>query len=1311
MLKTNETNGFKPMDVVRAIADYMDHVNEKDQNKLTFYHGDVIYVVNKLDSGWWDGIVIQDNLVSTGNNKQQNVLRGWFPGSYTRSLVMSSKKCSNTNSVMSSEVNTEFSAFDINTLTDTEKLRTSITSMLTSAPKVVKLEQQPENYDETVLLNYVQADRHLFYLSDSDIITWTQLYLVLRHFSNKCREYFLSSYKDISNTRDKKTHRPAFRYNFKILSAYITYLIVACRILEHSTPNDTIIPGNKEKILYLVENKLIGSLSLLAEHVHIWYNHLYYIHYKHNDADTVIRGENISTLKKSGIITKSYHLVLKGFDDMNDSLRDIFELLKTYSINHKTVLIPQLFPRFFKSSFNGGAWSNPFAISPALENNLRSETAKSQDTIAEIVRRVHDYHRIKKYNVSSQRQSESTSDSRNSSISAVSGQNPKGLVNGYAPSSIFRPPTRRTTSCCNHSIHGVKNTSISNASHFTIFKDKSRSYDLGRIVKYPLTKDTLELLEKRKGQIHVSFSESSDSENNDGKGSVGSATSADKNAKPKAIQNLEANFKTYKEINTTFLILSILENLDLSLFTKMNQIVRENNVCGTQFEIYKDLLSHTLSSVAIAVDEFFRIKQIFHDNAIRLIMCSQHTTLDDPYVFASMSPNYAVGTLDSSSLGNLTLRSKSIVSAYGTYLLDNEKELADNLYKKLISEDAEFNYVTYFSVSSDFKDARRKYQEMAEAATIVVAKLIKEREDILNYAARTMQSELVAKLLEDEEINDYLNEEEELSQDDSDIIISPETDDMLIPWFLQPNYTDEVVFDSKGRLKSANKHDILEYLFQSKGLDKEFMTTLLLSFATIYSPSEFIHKVIEKYEESPPENLSYEEYNIWIEKKYLPNKEKAIFILWNLFKFFWNKSYYNFSFELLERCTKAGIREKIVYAKELQSLIHNIKSNNKNAHFTSWSLSQPTYSSRPKFPNHTTLSRLNFVEEFSMFFPNNISDISAAKLSRQLTAIEEELFNEITIFDCLYRVWGDKFYNSDADNNISKFVAFANNLTKFVTYKVLSYDSPKERASIITYFIKVTDECYLLKNFSSMTALISGLYASPLYRLKNTWKYVQPEYCSKLQNLNDFMDSAKNFHKYRETLRNIKGEPCIPFFGVYLSDLIFTHNGNKDYINKNNSIVNFTKRFRIFDIIQEIFNYKHYNYNFRVDKMIRTYINAAVSDLPSIEEQYQISLKLEPRSGKNNSDLDSPLGDKVGNTELKGIFPEESQKKKSRRHHLFRSRRSRSNETKLTSGSEKNRKSHSKARKRSSGFKLFSSKPAKLIDSESSLQDTKLASY
>lgn len=49
---------------VRALYDY----DADDRTSLSFHEGDIIQVINQLESGWWDGVI--------------NGVRGWFPSNY-----------------------------------------------------------------------------------------------------------------------------------------------------------------------------------------------------------------------------------------------------------------------------------------------------------------------------------------------------------------------------------------------------------------------------------------------------------------------------------------------------------------------------------------------------------------------------------------------------------------------------------------------------------------------------------------------------------------------------------------------------------------------------------------------------------------------------------------------------------------------------------------------------------------------------------------------------------------------------------------------------------------------------------------------------------------------------------------------------------------------------------------------------------------------------------------------------------------------------------------------------------------------------
>lgn len=54
---------------VRALYDY----EADDRTSLSFHEGDVIQVINRLDSGWWDGVI--------------NGVRGWFPSNYCQVIT------------------------------------------------------------------------------------------------------------------------------------------------------------------------------------------------------------------------------------------------------------------------------------------------------------------------------------------------------------------------------------------------------------------------------------------------------------------------------------------------------------------------------------------------------------------------------------------------------------------------------------------------------------------------------------------------------------------------------------------------------------------------------------------------------------------------------------------------------------------------------------------------------------------------------------------------------------------------------------------------------------------------------------------------------------------------------------------------------------------------------------------------------------------------------------------------------------------------------------------------------------------------
>ena len=108
-----------------------------------------------------------------------------------------------------------------------------------------------------------------------------------------------------------------------------------------------------------------------------------------------------------------------------------------------------------------------------------------------------------------------------------------------------------------------------------------------------------------------------------------------------------------------------------------------------------------------------------------------------------------------------------------------------------------------------------------------------------------------------------------------------------------------------------------------------------------------------------------------------------------------------------------------------------------------------------------------------------------------------------------------------------------------------------------------TQKLFDLNNIHSLKAVVSALQSSPIYRLAQTWKGVAKKDKSTFERLEDFLSDNDNrcvcvcvcvcVHRqlivmclfcYRKNLRehmDAANLPCIPFLGMYLTDLCFLH--------------------------------------------------------------------------------------------------------------------------------------------------------------------------
>lgn len=189
-----------------------------------------------------------------------------------------------------------------------------------------------------------------------------------------------------------------------------------------------------------------------------------------------------------------------------------------------------------------------------------------------------------------------------------------------------------------------------------------------------------------------------------------------------------------------------------------------------------------------------------------------------------------------------------------------------------------------------------------------------------------------------------------------------------------------------------------------------------------------------------------------------------------------------------------------------------------------------------------------------------------AELARQFTLYEQRLISQIPLFEFIDKNWTrEKISTPFISRAISRF----NETVLWFQTQILTCRD-FERATIIERIIDCAMECYTMGNFSTTMQIVACLGKHYISQLKDAWSYVSKRKLTRLQTLEEICSPLQNFKSLRMTIRKriALEKPCIPYLGVYLTDLIFIEEGNPTFLDR--VFVNYHKWELIFRTIQEI---------------------------------------------------------------------------------------------------------------------------------------------
>eukprot|EP01133_Synstelium_polycarpum_P017494 gene17494-20872_t len=375
-------------------------------------------------------------------------------------------------------------------------------------------------------------------------------------------------------------------------------------------------------------------------------------------------------------------------------------------------------------------------------------------------------------------------------------------------------------------------------------------------------------------------------------------------------------------------------------------------------------------------------------------------------------------------------------------------------------------------------------------------------------------------------------------------------------------------------VKGGTLERLVSRLSYDKQHDTDFASAFLLTYRTFTTPLELLDMLIASYNVSGDDAIAAATFE---KKKKIVRLRVA-----NVLKMWLDKHFHDFQ----EDAALVGkldlfINEQIIV--DLEGIGRNLKKllyNERNAPIPVFNEAPPA-SIVPKSRDPAFL------------------DLDTTEVARQLTLIESDLYRRIESKECLGQAW-NKNDKEDRAANIVAFIRRFNAVSIWVATEVVRAEKLKDRVTVVKRFILIAQKCRDMGNFNGCMEILSGLQNSSVFRLSKTWEKIESK--PLLKNMYDemilLMSNKNNFKDYRAALHSVH-PPCIPYLGVYLTDLTFIEDATKNTLNNRDDLINFEKRRRISVVIREIKQYQQTPYHLLVEENTARYIRA----LPSLTEK------------------------------------------------------------------------------------------------------------